>query len=109
MRGLILADTRSDGTYEVGGVPRGTVRVAVQLPPPRPRPRPDPDLRKARDGFALEQAKADDAAKMGRLSEPPPPPPPSGPLVPAQYSIPGTSGLVLELKEANQEYSIDLK
>src|SRR2546430_2386810 len=36
------ADTKPDGAYEVAGVPRGPVRVAVQVPPARPKPRPDP-------------------------------------------------------------------
>src|SRR4051794_16207247 len=64
------ADTRSDGTYDVDDVPRGTVRVSIQLPPPRSKSRPDPDLRKDRDTFAKDQAKADDQAKMARQSEP---------------------------------------
>jgi hypothetical protein len=101
-------DTRADGTYEIAGLPRGPIRVSVQVPPPRPRPRPDPDLRKGGDAFARAQAKADDA-KLARPSEPAPGPSRSAGGFPARYGDPNTSGLAFDLKEADQDYSLDLK
>ncbi len=98
------ADTRPDGTYEVAGVPRGPVRVAVQMPPPRPKPRPDP-----MPGKSNEQALAEDRAKSAR---PPADPPPAGPAVgglPAKYQSPNSSGLSFELKDPDQKYNIDLE
>jgi hypothetical protein len=103
------ADTKSDGTYDIDGVPQGTVRVSIQLPPPRPKSRATPDLRKERDAFAKGQAKADDLGKMARQTEPPQPTAPPASALPAQYGSPSTSGLSFELKEPVKEYSVDLK
>src|SRR5436305_8941390 len=41
------ADTRPDGAYEVAGIPRGPVKVSVQVPPPHSPPAPRPDRGKA--------------------------------------------------------------
>jgi hypothetical protein len=105
------ADTGSDGGYAVDGVARGMVRVSIQVPPPRPRPRPEPDQRKAGDSFGKEQARAEDAAKFGRLPERPPPTkaPTSTGGLPARYGDPKTSELSFDLKSADQEWSVDLK
>jgi Carboxypeptidase regulatory-like domain len=106
-----MADTGPDGTYAVEGVPRGRLRVAVQVPPPRSRLRPDPDLRKAGDSFGKDQARAEDTAKMARLPDPPPPPKAPAPAdgLPLRYRDPNTSELTVELKEPDQEWSVDLK
>lgn len=105
-------DVKTDGFYERSGVPRGPVRVAVQVAEPRPKPRPDPNPEdlgpKVGDNFARAAAKADDAGKLARLQEAPPAPPP-GPRIPPHYSDPNRSGLSFELKEPDQEYNIDLK
>jgi hypothetical protein len=105
------ADTGPDGGYAVDGVARGSVRVSVQLPPPRPRPRPEPELRKAGNSFGKEQARAEDAAKFGRLPEQPSPTKTSAPAggLSARYGDPKTSELSFDLKSADQEWSIDLK
>jgi hypothetical protein len=105
------ADTGADGAYAIDGIVHGTVRVSVQIPPPRPRPRPDPGPGKAGNNFGREQARAEDAAKFGRLPDPPPPtaaPPAPGGL-PARYGDPKTSELSFDLKSVDQEYSVDLK
>jgi hypothetical protein len=102
------ADTGPDGSYAVSGVPRGAVRVSVQVPPPPVKPRPDPAPGKAGGN---ELARAEDAAKAARLPPAPTPTatsPPAGGL-PARYADPNSSGLSFELKDADQEYAIDLK
>jgi hypothetical protein len=98
------ADTRPDGTYAIEGVPRGAIRVSVQVPPPRPKPRPDPDfVAKARKGAApAAGAKADSPA-------PPASDMPPRVNLPTPYGDPNTSGLAFELKEADQDYSPELK
>jgi hypothetical protein len=108
------AITDQDGNYEISGVGRGQVRVAVQVPPPPPAARPQPGQRgwEKADAFARGEVKSDDAGKKARPVAPVAPPTPAGPAknaIPAQYGDPSTSGLSFELKEANQEYSFDLK
>jgi hypothetical protein len=104
-------ETGPDGRYVVTRVPQGTIRVSIQVSSPPERPRPDPDVQSARDAFAKEQARADDAAKLARLPAPPPPSSPtaSPDAFPAKYGDPKTSGLTLELREPDRTYSPDLK
>ena len=101
------ATTGPDGAYAVERVPRGKVRVSVQVDAPRPRPRPDPVPGKG----GANPAQAEDAAKAGRLPDPPPPSKaaPAAGALPAKYGDPNTSGLAVELKDADQEWSVDLK
>ncbi|MBX9581073.1 MAG: hypothetical protein K2X87_12260 [Gemmataceae bacterium] len=105
-----LADLKPDGTYEVAGVPRGTVRVSIQQPPPRPTPRPNPPAGWGGDKGKLADP-VDDKAKASRLEAVPPPPAPkaAGPAIPAKYADPNASGLTFELTEPDQEWSVDLK
>lgn len=98
-----LADLKPDGSYEVTGVPRGTVRVSVQKAPPRPSARANPTpAQAAAKGVRDEKAEA----------PPAPPPEPvvaSGPAVAPKYADPNTSGLTFELTQPDQEWSTDLK
>jgi hypothetical protein len=95
------ARTRSDGTYQVTGFPQGTVRVSVQIPKPRPKSRPEPgSVQKANQEAGLkswqERKQLDDPASP-RIK------------LPARYGNPETSELSFELKEPDQDYSVDLK
>lgn len=95
------ARTRSDGTYQVDRVPQGTVRVSVQIPKRRPKPRPDPaSVQKANKEAGLKSWQ-----ERKQLEEP------SSPRIklPDRYGNPETSDLSFELKELDQDYSIDLK
>jgi hypothetical protein len=89
------AELKADGSYEVSGLPRGTIRVSVQPLPPK-----GPGKSVGGPGGA-----APDPAKQA----PPDPPPPPGPVVPTLYADANTSGLSFELKDQDQEYSVDLK
>lgn len=95
------ADLTKEGTYTVSGVPLGPIRVAVQqfLPSVTPRPDPPPGGPKK-----PEMGEARDAAW-----KPPEITAEERPRVPASYGDPGTSGLALELVEADQEWSAELK
>ena len=100
-----------DGAYEVASVPRGHLQVAIQTGPQRPRPRAMPSAEaqqaKARDKFAAEERQKDDLAKSARRGNPDAPPAEGG--IPAVYSDPGRSGLAVDIQDAEQEYSVDLK
>jgi hypothetical protein len=95
------ARTRTDGTYQVTGVPQGAVRVSVQIPQPRPKPRPDPKV--------VENANK--AAGRKSWQDKKQPEDPAAPRInlPTRYGNPETSDLSFELKEPDQDYSIDLK
>ena len=85
-------DARAEGRYEVAGLPRGSCRVSVQMPtakPATPAPRGD---------------------KMGgRSANLAPEAPATSVELPAKYGAPDSSGLTVELKDADQEYDIPLK
>ena len=85
------AVTKADGTYEIEGVLRGPIRVAVVPPEPRVPPAPDADLSKP------------DAPKQGKPSVAPPPLP-----VDPRVSDFAQSGLKFELTKSVQEFSTDL-
>jgi hypothetical protein len=98
------ARTHSDGTYQVDRVPQGTVRVSVQIPQPRPKPRTEPKgVLKADQEAGL---KTSWEGKEGKQANDP-----AAPRIklPVRYGNPDTSELSFELKEADQDYSIDLK
>lgn len=101
------ADIKPDGTYEIVGVPRGQVKVVVQVQQPRPPSRPNPTIGKDTGGNS--EAAKDDRAKQSRL---PPAPPAIGPridtAIPPKYGHPDTSGLVLDVKAADHEFNINL-
>jgi hypothetical protein len=78
-------DARADGSYDVSGIPRGSVRISVQVPPPRSRPRPDPVPGKA----AVPPPVADSSTAAGSVS------------IPAKYGSPESSELAFELTARN--------
>jgi hypothetical protein len=94
----------ADGSYTARSVPRGKVRVSVQVDTPRTLPRAQPD-EKAADKLASEAAKADDARQSEKKGATIPKPSLS---LPPRYSDPSKSGLEFDLKEPDQEYTIDL-
>jgi hypothetical protein len=94
-----------DGSYQAPALPRGLIRVAVQVEEPRPAPRPDPDP-KRRDAFAKQAASSDDAAKLARN---PNPRPIYGTRIPARFGDPNHSGLSFQLTAPDQEFVIELK
>jgi hypothetical protein len=100
-----------DGAYEIASVPRGHLQVAIQSGPQRPRPRAMPSAEaqqaKAKNSFASEERQKDDLAKSARRGNPDAPPAEGG--VPAIYSNPAKSGLAVDISEADQEHSFDLK
>ena len=98
------ADIGPDGTYDITGVARGKVRVSITVEANRPMPRPDPV--KGSDPVGGKEAKSDDEGKMARQTTMRPS---ANLLIPAMYADPSKSGLEFELKEADQEYSPDLK
>jgi hypothetical protein len=104
-----LTETGPDGRYVVTRVPQGTLRVAIRVATPPERPRSDADAESARDAFAKEQARAEDAAKLARVAPPPSAATASPDAFPAKYGDPKTSGLTLELNEPDRTYSPDLK
>jgi hypothetical protein len=92
-----------DGAYEVASLPRGRIQVAIQADEPRVPPRPAPKAGKGGDEFAATRAREDDAAKQrgGPAATP-------AVQLPADYADPAKSGLSFELKDADQDYSLDL-
>jgi hypothetical protein len=94
----------SDGSYQIASLPRGRVRVGVQMAQPRTPSRPPPSA-KDTDSFTANAMKTDDATK-GRHK-----PPLSVPAVkfPPRYADPDQSGLNFDLQSSEQEYSVDLK
>ncbi len=99
------ARIRADGSYQVASLPRGRILVGIQVEGPRVPPRLPPQA-DGRDELAAAKAREDDANKQRHRK-------PAGveaPLeFPARYADPSQSNLVLELTEADQEYSLDLK
>ena len=97
-----MAVLTDSGTYTVQGVPRGPVKVTVQSDVPRPASRANP----GRAAFGDVPAETKDGK---RDPEPSPEAKATWPIVPPNYNDPAKSGLSFELKEENQEWSVDLK
>jgi hypothetical protein len=103
---------RADGSYEIQSVSRGQIQVAIQAD----RPRPFAAARSNNRGEAIQahgksaKGKQDpeEEAKMALFGSPR--------AIdhglagfPAAYGDPNKSGLAFELKDPDQEYSVDLK
>jgi hypothetical protein len=100
-----VAKLRPDGTYEVGGVALGAIKVSVQQDLPAVAAKAEP---RGSDSSSQEKGVKDE--KAGRA--------PPAPVVvkgdrrgqlPAHYTDADRSGLIFELKEPDQEWSVDLK
>lgn len=98
-----IVNLKSDGSFDVSGVAQGLVKVSVQQALPKVAPRPDPS-----HSSGSKAGVVDEKAKAVR-PEPPVTTKDSGPRLPTLYTDPEKSGLSLELKELDQEWSIDLK
>lgn len=98
-----VVDVKADGSYEVSGVARGPVKVSVQPAAPRSA------VKGEFDRPLSSQAKGVDDEKAGKEPVAPPAPKAGAPAVGAQYADADKSGLTFELKEADQEWSVDLK
>ncbi|QVL30461.1 hypothetical protein KIH39_16560 [Telmatocola sphagniphila] len=99
-----LVKLRNDGTYSVDGVVQGPVEVCIQqdLPKVGPRPNPTRAAQKPKNSEAKDQQKVVEDA-----------PPASTPIerkvvLPVKYGDPKQSGLRFELKEKDQEWSVEL-
>ncbi len=101
----VMADIKPDGTYDAPAVPRGKVRVAVQLPLPSVAPRPE----SAPARPANADVAADDAGKLARLPPPPEPGAADKPKPAPRFADPNTSGLAFDLGADEFEFRIDLK
>lgn len=99
---------KPDGTYEVTGVALGPVRVSVQQSGPRPTVKADPDLTRP----AAKAAKASVADEKASFRPPDPEPgtgKAAGVRLPYRYADPESSGLSFDLKDPDQEWSVDLQ
>jgi hypothetical protein len=97
-----LVNLKADGSFVVSGVAQGLVKVSIQLALPKVAPRPDPTAHGgSKAGVVDEKANA-------RRPEPPSTSDDDTRL-PEFYTDPEKSGLTLELKESDQEWSVDLK
>ena len=78
------AQIQGDGTYVISGLPKGKAKVSVTVPQP---PQPGPD---------------------GVITNEPGTYEPNPVLIPNKYSNVDTSGLTVDIKDAQQTYDIDL-
>ncbi len=103
-------DLKADGTYEVAGVPRGAVKVSLQQAEGRPGAKSEVAPAARKGGVSAEEAK-DNQKGASRMPEPTGNPvvPVAGPRLPAVYADPDKSGLTFDLKEPDQQWSVDLK
>jgi hypothetical protein len=107
-----LARIADDGSYVIESAARGLIHVSIQAGSPRPTPRAAPNSKgaalKARSSLAKEASKTEDEAKMAVLGSSRPQQifPPG---VSERYGDPNKSGLSFELKDPDQEWSVDLK
>ncbi len=97
------AELKADGSYEVSGVPQGPIRVAIQQGQPYVPPRADPTK------SAAKASVNDEKANAPRADPPPSNVRQNAVQIPAKYGEADKSGLTFDLKEAEQEWSIDLK
>ncbi len=98
-----LANLKADGSFEVSGVAQGLVKVSIQQAQPKVTPRPDPTS----SGGGSKAGVVDEKARAIRPATPAAKD--NGPRLPELYTDPEKSGLSLELKELDQEWSVDLK
>ncbi|MBN9119970.1 MAG: carboxypeptidase regulatory-like domain-containing protein [Planctomycetes bacterium] len=95
------AATGPDGRYALTGVPRGAIRVAVQVPESAP-PQGEKGAVADRSGSKSD----DDAITKGGKAASSPPARPRPEL--AKYLDPNTSGLSFDLRDPEQTYDINL-
>lgn len=97
---------KSDGSYEVNGLPRGKVKVSIQMNPPRVTETRGPPGSGVEPGRReMPEAMDDDARKMrGRPGAVPP-----ESRIPPHFADPEQSGLDFELTEANQNVDLNLR
>jgi hypothetical protein len=96
-----MAILNPDGTYTVDRVPRGKVKVCIQSDVPRPASKGNPKPK----GFGEVPAETKD----GKRDPVPEEAKATWPILPPNYNDPDKSGLSFELKEADQEWSVELK
>jgi hypothetical protein len=95
------AQLKPDGTFEVSGVAYGPVKASIQPLLPRSAVKADPDPKRPQTGKA---GVVDEKASFK-----PPEDQPKAPHFLAQYTDAEKSGLTFELKQSDQEWSVDLK
>lgn len=98
-------DLKSDGTYEVSGVALGPVKVSLQAVAARIAVKGQfdpPPASSAAKGVTDEKAGKSQVPTGAKAAT-------EGGSLPEHYSNPEKSGLAFELKDADQEWSVDLK
>lgn len=93
---------KADGSFQVSGVAQGSVKTSIQQALPRVAARPDPTFSGASKGGVVDEKAS--ASRRG-----PPPSKNSGPRLPEKYADSERSGLGFDLKQPDQEWSVDLQ
>ena len=97
-----LSQLKADGSYDMVGVAQGPVKVSIQQ---TAQPEPDSSEQNSQAGMG----KGDIGEKKDRIRRSKPSVTNSAIPLPALYTDPEKSGLTFDLKEPDQEWSIDLK
>jgi hypothetical protein len=94
---------KTDGSYEVNGVAYGPIKVSIQQDLPSVASKSEPRASSQAKGVADEKAgKAPPSSPIAEKSD-------YGPRLAASYTDAEKSGLTFEMKEPDQEWSVDLK
>ena len=100
-----VARLKSDGTYDVSGVALGPIKVSVQADLPAVSPKAE-----SFGSAVSSQGKGVSDEKAGKAPVPPiTEKAAGGARLPTHYADADKSGLSFELKDADQEWSVDLK
>lgn len=96
-----LTELKEDGSFAAAGVARGPVKVSIQQALPHVPPRPEKPAGLEKVSFVDEKA--------ARKPAPAPIVKDTGLRLPQIYTDPEKSGLAFDLKDPDQEWSVDLK
>ncbi|AMV23597.1 hypothetical protein VT84_04245 [Gemmata sp. SH-PL17] len=97
-----VLDLKPDGTYDVSGVALGPIKVSIQTVAPRSAVKGefDPPSSQAKGVTDEKAGKKSSSAEVSKVA---------GPMLPARFADADKSGLSFDLKEPDQEWSVDLK
>lgn len=113
---VFTGNLNTDGTFSIPAVPTGEVQIAVVGANPGAGTKPPPPGRGQKGGGPAGIGRGGSAPKDGEAPPPPTPggslgapaPAPKGPVLPAEYGDPRTSGLTGRVK-SGEPLNIDLK